>query len=288
MSGEKTVMLWIGGSANHQALACKIAARVPVSEIIVERRKSKRGMKSIGRLFDGLLGRSVFRCISTAWRLAQGHYAREYSSLPKTRILEVEDIHSPIAREFAKSSSAELVAVSGTRMIRGTMLDESSHRQILNLHTGLSPFVKGGPNCTNWCICKKDWHLIGNSVMWIDAGIDSGDLVATETVPLLGTETLPELHLKVLDHGHSLYVSAIHALWEGRRVPRVKQREMGEGVTFYSRQWNVVSKTRMLINWQRYRHAVNSEKSCRMRKAVRTISLESSPESAHVSCGEVR
>jgi len=274
MSGNKSVMLWIGASANHQALACKIASRVPVSEIIIERRVPKRGKKSLGYLFNRVLGRSVFKPISTAWQRTQRHYAREYASLPNTRVLEVEDIHSQIAQEFARSSAAEIVAVSGTRLIRRSMLDESSHRQILNLHTGLSPFVKGGPNCTNWCISRKDWHLIGNSVMWIDAGIDSGDLVATETVPLVGTETLPELHLKVLEHGHSLYVDAIYALWEGRSISRVKQREMGEGVTLYSRQWNFVSKTRMLINWPRYRDAVNSDATRRMRDAVKTIPLE--------------
>jgi folate-dependent phosphoribosylglycinamide formyltransferase PurN len=274
MSRNKSVMLWIGASANHQALACKIASRVPVSEIIIERRVSKRGRNSLRYLFERVLGRSVFKPISTAWLRTQKHYACEYSSLPKTRVLEVEDIHSPIAQEFARSSTAEVVAVSGTRLIRRSMLDESSHRQILNLHTGLSPFVKGGPNCTNWCISQEDWHLIGNSVMWIDAGIDSGDLVATEAVPLVGTETLSELHLKVLEHGHSLYVDAIYALWEGRAIPRVKQREMGEGVTFYSRQWNFVSKTRMLMNWPRYRDAVNSEETRRMRDAVKTIPFE--------------
>jgi folate-dependent phosphoribosylglycinamide formyltransferase PurN len=274
MSHEKTVMLWLGASPNHQALACRIASSVPVTEIIVERRVSKRDRRSLRRLLDGVLGRSLFRSISTAWRQTQNHYAQAFPSLPATRILEVEDIHSPLAREFARSSNAEIVAVSGTRMIRSSMLDESSHRNILNLHTGLSPFVKGGPNCTNWCVARKAWHLIGNSVMWIDAGIDSGDLVTTETVPLLGTESFSELHLKVLDHAHSLYVKAIHALWEGRRVPRVKQAELGQGVTFYSRQWNAVSKTRMLLNFRNFGADFDSNDSCRLREAVETVSLD--------------
>lgn len=287
MSEEKSVMLWIGAAANHQALACKIASRVPVSEIVVERRVSERSRKSVGSIVDGILGRSVFRSISTSWRQTQRHYAREYPSLPNTRVLEVEDIHSPMARNFARSSTAELVAVSGTRMIRSSMLEESSHRHILNLHTGLSPFVKGGPNCTNWCLSRMNWHLIGNTVMWIDAGIDSGDLVTTEIVPLLGAETLTELHLKVLDHGHSLYVKAIHAVWEGRQVPRVKQGEVGQGVTFYSRQWNAINKMQMLINWRRFRGGVNSEESCRLRQSVRTIPLETAQQTVYVSGGGI-
>lgn len=272
---ENTVMLWIGGASNHQALACRIAANVPVSEIIVERRAHKHKSRSFRQLLDRILGRTIFRTISNAWKLMQERYSCEFTALPETRILEVEDIHSDEAREFARSSHATLVAVSGTRMIRASMLTESAHRQILNLHTGLSPFVKGGPNCTNWCIAKKTWHLIGNTVMWIDAGIDSGDVVATETVPLLGNESLLELHSKVMNHAHDLYVRAIQRLWEGHSVPRVRQEHIGGGVTYLSRQWNSVSKARMLINWQNFHKEVNSEECCRLRKSLKTVSLDS-------------
>jgi len=37
-----------------------------------------------------------------------------------------------------------------------------------------------------WCLAKNWLHLIGNTVMWIDPGIDSGDLLSTERTPLDG------------------------------------------------------------------------------------------------------
>ena len=35
-------------------------------------------------------------------------------------------------------------------------------------------------------------YLIGNTIMWIDAGIDSGDLLPIEVVKFKGDETLKE------------------------------------------------------------------------------------------------
>jgi methionyl-tRNA formyltransferase len=87
---------------------------------------------------------------------------------------------------------------------------------ILNLHTGLSPYVKGGPNSTNWCIANNELYLIGNTIMWIDEGIDPGNIVTTEITEFTGDERLTDVHIKVMDHGHNLYLKAIDNLAQGR------------------------------------------------------------------------
>ena len=270
----KSVMLWVGSSPNHRALACRMAATVDVTDILIERRSTRRKRGIVLRVWDGILSRSIFRSISNTWREMQKQYSNEYPNWPNVRMLEVENIHSKEARRFIEASRAEVVAVSGTRMIKRSVLDGSAHRKILNFHTGLSPFVNGGPNCTNWCVAERKWHLIGNTIMWIDAGIDSGDLVATEPVQVLGTETLLDLHLEVMNRGHELYVNAVDVLSKGNAIPRINQEELGSGVTYYSRQWNAASKARMLINWVRYRSEVESEEYRRLCCSVRTVSLD--------------
>ena len=165
----------------------------------------------------------------------QAECRQRHPSLANLNVLQVENINSQAAIDFAVTQAPDFVAVSGTRMIKSKLLDQATGK-ILNLHTGLSPYIKGGPNCTNWCLAEQKIHLIGNTVMWIDEGIDSGNLIGTEFTPLQGNETLDELHIKVMQHAHDLYVRCIDKAIRGE-ARSVDQKSICEGTTYYSRQW---------------------------------------------------
>ena len=85
--------------------------------------------------------------------------------------------------------------------------------------------------------------------MWIDAGIDSGDIITTERTLLDGKESLPDLHLKVMNHAHTLYLKALKKLQEDpEHCAKVKQQSIAAGTTYYNRQWNSNAKWRLLMN----------------------------------------
>lgn len=48
--------------------------------------------------------------------------------------------------------------------------------------------------------------------MWIDEGIDTGNIITTEQTPLRGNESLFQIHLKVMDHAHDLYLRSIEVV----------------------------------------------------------------------------
>src|SRR5207253_2541544 len=122
---------------------------------------------------------------------------------PDVPLVRVRNINDTATREFLQQLRPDLVTVAGTNMVGPTLLAEASEgRGVVNLHTGLSPYVKGGPNCTNWCLAEGTFHLIGNTVMWLDPGIDTGRIIASERTPLAGDEDLAELHWKVMEHAH--------------------------------------------------------------------------------------
>ena len=121
----------------------------------------------------------------------------------------------------------------------------------MNLHTGISPFVKGGPNCSNWCLAEGTFHLIGSTIMWLDLGIDSGNIITTEQTPLDGTESLFEMHWKVMEHAHDLYRRVVSRLAKGHELPSIPQDSIGLGRTFYGVEWNGVAARRALRNFQR-------------------------------------
>src|SRR5262249_1175840 len=134
------------------------------------------------RIFTGELAHT--------WQSLQARYRDQYPAPPTTEGPEVSSINDAATLSFLEKSRPDHVVVSGTNMVGRKLLAWLDGRRCgtINLHTGISPYVRGGPNCTNWCLAMGWYHLIGNTVMWIDAGVDSGDLIATERTLLDGSE----------------------------------------------------------------------------------------------------
>jgi methionyl-tRNA formyltransferase len=261
------IVLWIGNEPNQKALANKIHSLFPLSGIITETRPYKRKItlsKIIERLFLPSIGR--------AWWNMRAHYNNAYSNYPQVKTLDVENINSDEAYEFSKNLSPDLIIVSGTRLIKEKMLSLKPYKGILNLHTGLSPYIKGGPNCTNWCIATEQFHLIGNTVMWIDSGIDSGNIVTSEFTELSGIENLEQIHLKVMEHAHELYMKAIKFVADGK-TSNVPQASIAKGITYFTKDWNLSKKISLRANISKLNMAVKSNEVNKKRENIIVVRL---------------
>ncbi|RYD84870.1 MAG: hypothetical protein EOP54_31855 [Sphingobacteriales bacterium] len=205
-----------------------------------------------------------------SWFDLLARYRNEYPAFPPVKKLETTSINSDAVKNFIRECNADLVIVSGTSMIKKNILDIPLQKGMLNLHTGLSPYIKGAPNCTNWCIATDQLHYIGNTIMWIDAGIDSGDLLLTDTVPFTGDENLPEIQFKVMQAAHELYLGAI-ALVEKGIAPRVKQASISAGTTYYNRDWNFGQKLNLVRRLRQFKKSIQSDLYRKKLAEVKTI-----------------
>ena len=247
------IVLLAGEGPEQTALCRKLAAQSDVIGVVRSRNVPRRPPRHrVKRLVNGLLGRVVGRPFLEAWWHLQKEYARLYPDLPPVPRIRVENVNDPETLKFLADRNPDAVLVSGTNLVGRAIIDwASSRRGILNLHTGLSPYVKGGPNCTNWCLAGGTFHLIGNTVMWLDIGIDSGPILSTARPKLSGGESLTEVHWNVMEHAHCLCVNAILTLASGRQVPRVPQGEIAPGRTYYSVEWNASTMLRAWWNFKR-------------------------------------
>jgi len=259
------IVLWIGNEPNQKALANKLHSALPLHGMVTESRISKRKIT-----FDKIRERLFLPQIGNAWRNLHQHYSEQFPHYPQVKTLDVENINSDIVYEF--SNDADLILVSGTRLIKEKLLALKPKIGILNLHTGLSPYVKGGPNCTNWCIANGNFHLIGNTIMWIDAGIDSGNILTTEFTQLLGDEDLDQIHLQVMDHAHDLYVRAVRFIWEGK-TQSVPQNEIAKGKTFYTKDWSYSAKKNLVNNLKKLGQCVKSGELAVAKEKIRVVKL---------------
>ncbi len=261
------VLIWCGDAPNQRALASKIAKHYSIAGIVIEQRKNsavKRNFLSLpGKLWD----RIKFSSIYGAWKNMQAWYNEKFPAWPDTKILRTELINSKEAEDFSRELSPDLIIVSGTSLIKQPLLSIPASIGIINLHTGLSPYIKGGPNCTNWCIANNDWHLVGNTIMWINAGIDTGNIIATETVDIRKAPSLLDAQKLVMENAHDLYIRSIHYLLNNQPpYPSVNQSEFPKGKTFYTRMWTGDNRSALLNNWARRKKAV-------LKETPRTISL---------------
>tara|TARA_B110000305_G_scaffold142058_1_gene158189 strand:- start:1060 stop:1878 length:819 start_codon:yes stop_codon:yes gene_type:complete len=241
------IVLWIADESNQKALCSKINELYPLAGVVLEQRIVKRKMntsllskKFIERLFLPKARRSWFKLLN--------FYDKKFKHYPKTNLITVSNVNSKETFEFTNKIQPDLVLVSGTSLVKEPLLSITCKIGILNLHTGLSPYVKGGPNCTNWCIANRDFHLIGNTIMWIDNGIDTGNIFTTKLVKFSGKEkNLFSVHLSVMEDAHELYISAVNSINKGY-IQSIKQSEITQGTTYYSKQWGLKQLFQLTLN----------------------------------------
>lgn len=110
----------------------------------------------------------------------------------------------------------------------------------LNVHTSLLPKYRGAAPI-QWAILNGDPET-GVTIMRMDAGLDTGDILTTVTTPIAPADNAQTLHDRLAMLGAELLVQTIPAYVAGRITPRPQP---AEGST-YARK---ISKEDGAIDW---------------------------------------
>ena len=238
-----------GDAANQRTLANRLHASAPLAHVARIRLASRRRHSWM----RALASVTIARALRTAWLKLNRHYDRLFPAWPSIPTSIHTSANADSLAALIELERPDLILVSGTDLLSARTIERFKTR-IMNLHTGISPYIRGGPNCTNWALALGEFDLIGNTVMWIDPGIDSGALIATERTPLNGRETLIDLHLKVMDHAHDLFCRAVVSYRSGTMFEAVPQSEIAKGRLILSRDWTAGAMVRAVLNHKlRYR-----------------------------------
>jgi folate-dependent phosphoribosylglycinamide formyltransferase PurN len=191
------------------------------------------------RLLDRLLTRVLFsRTIASLHRTERSVFG-DGSWPPTARLQWTDDINAPVVVELIAATRPEAIAVSGTRLVRSPVFDTAPPKGLFNLHTGLSPYYKGGPNCTLWCLANADPAHLGATVHVLDPGIDSGPLLRTVRTPVTRLDTVADLVARTTQVGQQAYLDVLRAVAREESLSSVEQSTIGPGRTYLTREWNV-------------------------------------------------
>ena len=147
-------------------------------------------------------------------------------------VKEVPHINSPEVVRLADELEPDLIAVFGTSLIRGELL-QRGRLGIVNLHGGLSPGYRGA-DCTFWALYNAEPEKIGCTLHYIDAGIDTGRLIAHVSPELNPDDDELTLFWRSVKESAQAYAELMQRLAQGEslgvaqhgkgRLYQVKQR----------------------------------------------------------------
>jgi len=129
---------------------------------------------------------------------------------------EVPYINHPDVVELANKLEPDLIAVFGTSLIKGELL-QKGRLGIVNLHGGLSPEYRGA-DCTFWALFNKEPEKIGCTLHFIDAGIDTGRLIAHISPEVCPDDDELTLFWRSVKASAYVYVELMRRLAGGERL----------------------------------------------------------------------
>ncbi len=110
-----------------------------------------------------------------------------------------------------------IIVVGYGRIIPQWMLDLPPHGNI-NLHASLLPKYRGAAPI-QWAIAQGE-TVTGNTTMRIDAGLDTGDILLQQQLPIAPDDTAETLAPRLAAIGADLMIETLTALQNGSVTPR--------------------------------------------------------------------
>ena len=213
------IMILCGRSARHVHVANRLCRAAEPVAIVNEVGRQWSRKKVLNFMKPWVLGRKVWRWLRDRKRYAGNPEAKYFFGEQPPAferadlIREFPHINDPGVVALAKELQPDVICVFGTSLIRGELL-EQGRLGILNLHGGLSPEYRGS-DCTFWALYNGEPEKVGCTLHFIDAGIDTGNLIA-HIRPRVGPgDTELVLFWRAVKASAEVYAEALERLEKG-------------------------------------------------------------------------
>jgi methionyl-tRNA formyltransferase len=219
---QSRLLVLCGRSARHLYVANALCRAGEVLAIVQETGGEWNLGKTLKKLRPDNLSRKIWRWLRDRSRYAGNPEAKfffpgetPYLDQPE-KVREVPHINHPDVLKLARELKPDLICVFGTSLIRGELLREG-RLGIINLHGGLSPEYRGA-DCTFWALYNGEPEKIGCTLHYIDAGIDTGRLIAHVCPEVREGNSELELFWSAVRDSAQVYAEAVSRLSRGEKL----------------------------------------------------------------------
>ncbi len=166
------------------------------------------------------------------------------------------DINSAESVGRVRQLGPDLMVVTGwTRLLSAELLGVPRHG-VVGFHASLLPDYRGRAP-VNWAILRGE-TTAGNTMMYLDAGTDTGDIIDQQTLPITPDDTCATVYAKVGEAGADMLRRHLPALLDGtaprRRQgpatgPPLPKRTPAMGITDWNRPARAIHDWIRALTW---------------------------------------
>lgn len=132
-------------------------------------------------------------------------------------VLQPESLKTEQAQQEIAALDADVMVVAAYGLILPKVVLQLPRYGCLNIHASLLPRWRGAAPIQR-AILAGD-HETGITIMQMDAGLDTGDMLLLEACPITNTDTAQTLHDKLAEMGASSILKALSLLETGLLSP---------------------------------------------------------------------
>jgi len=164
-------------------------------------------------------------------------------------VLTPERVNEPASVEAIAALEPDVIVVVAYGQILRQPLLDLPRLGCINVHTSLLPKYRGAAPI-QWAIANGETET-GVTTMYMDAGMDTGDIILQETVAIGDDETAAGLHDRLAFAGAALLKKTLRGL-EAGDLPRIPQNDAA--ATMAPR----LSKADGMVDWKRSAREIRS------------------------------
>jgi methionyl-tRNA formyltransferase len=235
---EPRIMILCGRSPRHLYVANRLCRDADVLAIVHEVPAQWTGDKLRKNLKPNVLLRKIWRWLRDRRRYAGNPEAKfffgnDQPALDRTDLVrEVPSVSDPQTLALAEQLQPDVICVFGTSLIRGPLLERFT---LMNLHGGLSPEYRGA-DCTFWALFNGEPEKVGCTLHYIDAGIDTGKLIAHICPEVRTGDDELALFWRAVRDSAEVYAEAVARFVAGN-LPGIAQERKGRLYQVKDRTW---------------------------------------------------
>jgi hypothetical protein len=233
-------MVLCGRAPRHLYVANRLCQGARPVAIVQETGAQLSAGKVVSLLRPDNLWRKSSRWLRDRRRYAGGRESKFFfdaappALIRSDLVVEVPHVNHPDVAALADRLQPDVIAVFGTSLIRGALLGRG-RLGMFNLHGGLSPRYRGA-DCTFWALYNGEPDQVGCTLHRIDAGIDTGTLIAHVRPEVREGDDELTLFWRGIRDSAGVYVEMLARLERGENLGQ-PQAEKGRLYQVKQRGW---------------------------------------------------
>ena len=170
-------------------------------------------------------------------------------------VFQPERVKRPEAVDRLRTCEADVFIVAAFGQILSQEILDMPRYGCLNIHASLLPRYRGASPIQHVIIDGED--MTGITIMQMDAGIDTGDILYQKEIPIERQDTYQSLYGKLTTLGGDAIVEALEMLQQGALSPRKQREEDSCYAPLINKEMGRIDFSRDAFSIERLIHGMN-------------------------------